>query len=54
MASDLWEYLRARDKSVYRRIKYRATNTATNIPGYQGRKLSIKLYRLAQKIYKFN
>ena len=26
----------------------------TNIPGYQGRKLSVQLYRVAQKIYKFN
>ena len=50
----LWEYLRDRDPALYRRCRYRLTNMGTNIPGYQGRKLSVKLYRLARKIYKFN
>jgi len=54
MRTELWEYLRKKDKALYHRVKYRITNTATNIPGYQGRKLSVKLYRLARKIYKFN
>ena len=54
LRTELWEYLRARDKNIYRRARYRATNVSTNIPGYQGRKLSVTLYRLAQKIYKFN
>ena len=34
--------------------KYRAVSAFTNFPGYQGRKLSVQLYRLARKIYKFN
>ena len=54
LRTELWEYLRAKDKVIYRRARYRATNAATNIPGYQGRKLSVQLYRLAQKVYKFN
>ena len=52
--TELWEYLRSKDPVLYRRCRYRVTNTATNIPGYQGRKLSVKLYKLARKIYKFN
>ena len=35
-------------------MKYRAVSAVSNIPGYQGRKLSVKLYRLARRIYKFN
>ena len=54
MRTELWEYLRQKDPALYRRCRYRATNAATNIPGYQGRKLSVSLYRMARKIYKFN
>ena len=54
MRTELWEYLRKKDPALYRRCRYRLTNVGTNIPGYQGRKLSVKLYRLVRKIYKFN
>jgi glycosyltransferase involved in cell wall biosynthesis len=54
LRTELWEYLRKKDRVLYRRCRYRVTNLGTNIPGYQGRKLSVHLYRLAQKIYKFN
>ena len=54
LRTQLWEYLRQKDAALYRRCRYRATNAATNIPGYQGRKLSVQLYRMARKIYKFN
>ncbi len=50
----LWEYLRTVDTSIYHKMKYRAVSTFTILPGYQGRRLSVKLYRLARKIYKFN
>ncbi|MDE6261292.1 MAG: glycosyltransferase family 2 protein [Oscillospiraceae bacterium] len=54
LRTELWEYLRQKSPALYRRCRYRVTNLGTNIPGYQGRKLSVKLYRVAQKIYKFN
>ena len=54
LRTELWEYLREKDPILYRRCRYRLTNMGTNIPGYQGRKLSVKLYRLARRIYKFN
>ena len=54
LRTELWEYLRQKNPALYRRCRYRLTNVGTNIPGYQGRKLSVKLYRVAQKIYKFN
>ena len=50
----LWENLRQFDSALYHRMKYRAVSSVTVFPGYQGRKLSVKLYRLARKIYKFN
>ena len=53
--TELWEFLRSEmGQRLYHRMKYRALSAVCNIPGYQGRKLSVKLYRLARKIYKFN
>jgi len=52
--TELWEYLRSKDVGLYHKFKYRSLSFVGNIPGYQGRKLSVKLYRLARKIYKFN
>ena len=52
--TQLWEYLRTVDSALYHKLKYRAISFVGNLPGYQGRKLSINLYRLARKIYKFN
>ena len=52
--TELWEYLRSVDARLYHKLKYRAVSFVGNIPGYQGRKLSVGLYRMARKIYKFN
>ena len=54
LRTELWEYLRQKNTSLYRRCRLRATNLGTNIPGYQGRRLSVGLYHLAKRIYKFN
>ena len=50
----LWEYLRTVDKGLYTRMRYFSIPAATNLPTLPGRKLSVGLYRLARKIYKFN
>lgn len=52
--TELWEYLRVKDPGLHHKLKYRALSVVGAIPGYQGRKLSVGLYRLARKIYKFN
>ena len=52
--TELWEYLRTVDLDLYHKLKYRAVSAVGNIPGYQGRKLSVSLYRLAKRLYKFN
>jgi glycosyltransferase involved in cell wall biosynthesis len=52
--AELWEYLRQVDSGLYRKMKYFALSAVATLPGYQGRKLSIKLYRLARRVYKFN
>ena len=52
--TELWEYLRSVDPALHHKLKYRALSVVGVIPGYYGRKMSIGLYRAAQKIYKFN
>ncbi len=42
------------DTGIYHKMKYRAVSAFTNFLSYQGRRLSVGLYRLAPKIYKFN
>ena len=52
--TELWEYLRTVDPKLHHKLKYRALSAFGCIPGYQGRKLSVKIYRMARRIYKFN
>ncbi len=52
--TELWEYLRTVSQRVYHRMKYRAVSAFTIFPGYQGRRLSVSIYRLTRNIYKFN
>jgi len=52
--TELWEYLRQVDPALHHKLKYRALSLVGTLPGYQGRKLSVRLYRIARKIYKFN
>lgn len=52
--TQLWEFLRSVDSGLYHRMRYMAVSAFTTFPGYQGRRLSVRLYRLARRIYKFN
>ena len=52
--TQLWEYLRTVDAGLYHRMKYFSIPAATNLPNAPGRRLSVRLYRLARRIYKFN
>ena len=50
----LWKDLKAKDPAMYKKLHYRALSIAGTFPGKGGRKLSVGLYHIAQKIYKFN
>ena len=52
--TQLWEYLRTVDPEVYGKMRRRPLPAFTDLPTVPGRKLSVSLYRLARKIYKFN
>ena len=51
---ELWAYLKARDWKLCHQLKYRSLAVVGNAKGKKSRELVLKLYRVAQKIYKFN
>ncbi|MCH3944223.1 MAG: glycosyltransferase family 2 protein [Atopobiaceae bacterium] len=51
---ELWDELKAYDIRMYRRARMGAVGTATNLPTKAGEKATIGIYRVAQKLVKFN
>lgn len=51
---ELWEYLKARDLRLYRKIRYGILGQSMNLPGKPGRKVSSLGYKLANRIFGFN
>ena len=51
---DLWDELKAYDRRMYRHARRGLIGMATNLPGRTGKRITVDVYRLAQKIVKFN
>lgn len=51
---DIWAYLKEKDRQLYRTIRWGLFGIVMNLPGRVGRKISVLLYKLAQKIVGFN
>lgn len=51
---ELWDYLKAKDKKLYRYLRSGIMGSALNLPGKGGRKFCVEFYRVCQKIFKFN
>ena len=52
--TELWEYLKASDSYLYRKLRYGIMGNGMNLPGKGGRRISVEGYRLAQRFFKFN
>lgn len=52
--TELWAYLKEKNERLYFRLRYRLLGAVANPPGRIASKITIRLYRLARKIYKFN
>ena len=50
----LWRYLYRKDKKVYYKIRLGAMGQLMNLPGRGGRKATVTLYKISQKIVGFN
>ena len=51
---ELWNYIKEKDKQIYRKLRRGIMGGAMNLPGKGGRKLSVSGYTICQKIFKFN
>lgn len=51
---ELWEYLKKKDPTAYKKLRYTSLAALTNLPGRVGRRITVTAYRGVHKIYKFN
>lgn len=50
----LWEDLKKQDERLYRKFRYFYFSAVTDLPGRPGEAVTLGVYRLAQKLFKFN
>jgi len=50
----LWNYLKEKDTGLYRWMRNGIIGRALNLPGKGGRRISVDIYRICRKIFKFN
>lgn len=52
--AELWSYLKGIDSATYSKLKYFYISTFVNFPGKFGRKISVFLYKIVRRIFKFS
>ena len=50
----LWDYIKKKDRGLYRRLRYTTLCGLTYLPGKMGRMLTLKGYEMAKKTYQFS
>ena len=51
---ELWQYLKAKDVRLYKKIRRSVMGNTMNLPGKGGRKISVAAYKIAQMVVGFN
>ncbi len=51
---ELWEYVKKIDLQLYKKLKYTTLSGLSYLPTKLGRLITLKGYKLAKKVYKFN
>ena len=51
---ELWQYLRKKSLPMYMHLRFTPLGVTVNLPGWLGRKTSIRAYKIARKIVGFN
>ncbi|MFR2465652.1 MAG: glycosyltransferase family 2 protein [Clostridia bacterium] len=51
---ELWEYMKAQDVRLYRRLRHTVMGIGVSLKGKAGRKFQLACYKISQKIYGFN
>lgn len=50
----LWAYIKERNPRVFRRLRYGLLGNVINLPGKGGRNFCVAMYKVAQRVMKFN
>ncbi len=51
---ELWAYLKKKDGTIFRRLRYGLLGNCMNLPGKGGRMISVEGYKLCQRFFHFN
>ena len=51
---ELWTYIKNRDIRLFHKLRNRVMGQTLNLPGKGGRKLSLTIYKISQKVIGFN
>ena len=51
---ELWTYIKNRDIRLFHKLRNRIMGQTLNLPGKGGRKLSLTIYKISQKVIGFN
>ncbi len=51
---ELWNYIKQKDRLLYKKLRYGILGSSMNLPGKGGRRISIEAYRICQRFFKFN
>ena len=51
---ELWKYLKNKDRKLFAWMRSGLVGNVMNLPGRGGREISVKAYKICQRIYKFN
>lgn len=51
---ELWNYIKENDKRLYYRLRHGIMGFTVNLPGKQGHKISLAIYKITQKVVGFN
>lgn len=51
---ELWNYIKAKDKWLWMRLRSGLLGNAMNLPGKIGRKITVDGYKICQKVFHFN
>lgn len=52
--TQLWQYIRQKDFSLYMHLRYGVLGNSMNLPGKGGRKISVEGYKICRRFFKFN
>ncbi len=51
---ELWDYIKQKDKFLYKKLRYGILGSSMHLPGKGGRRISVEAYRICQRFFKFN